>query len=377
LFKKYLFKFKSQLLLDFDYLGLYKNALRSLDLNVKMHLSKKKTQFNQFLAFLFSFLIGIIYLLIISTISNLSDTIYYILLAMGALVCFNTYSIFTKKFRERNELVKKPFPEAWRKILAEHVVFYQALDATEKEQFETEIQIFLHETRVTGVQTEVDDLTLVLAAASAEIPVFSFPEWEYDSLGEILIYPGPFTKDFRTEGPGRNVTGMVGTGLMQGIMILSKPALIGGFTNPNDKNNVGIHEFVHLLDASDGKYDGIPERFMEHQYIAPWLEIIRKETERIHQGESNMNPYGATNRVEFFAVASEYFFEHPKSLQKNKPELYEILSHVFKQDTKNRLKTAFKSMLNYTGNKVGRNDPCPCGSGKKYKKCCLKNARTY
>ena len=103
-----------------------------------MHLSKKKTQFNQFLALLFSLLLGAIYLLVIHTISNLSDTIYYILLAMGALVCFNTYSIFTKKFRERNELVKTPFPENWRKILARHVVFYQALDATEKERFETE-----------------------------------------------------------------------------------------------------------------------------------------------------------------------------------------------------------------------------------------------
>lgn len=340
-----------------------------------MHLSKKKTRFNQFLAFLFSFLLGIIYLLVISNIDNLSNTVYYILLAMGALVCFNTYSIFTKKFRERNALVKTPFPENWRKILEQHVVFYQSLDATEKARFETEIQIFLHETRVTGVQTEVDDITMVLAAASAEIPVFSFPEWEYDNLGEILIYPGPFTKDFRTEGPGRRVTGMVGTGLMQGIMILSKSALIAGFTNHNDKKNVGIHEFVHLLDSADGKYDGIPERFMEHKFIEPWLEIIRKETERIHNGQSGMNPYGATNRVEFFAVASEYFFEHPKALQKNKPELYEILSHVFQQDTKHQLKTAFRSMLNYTGNKVGRNAPCPCGSGKKYKQCCLKNAR--
>lgn len=342
-----------------------------------MHLSKKKTQFNQFLALLFTGIIGLCYFLIIYSIDNLSPTIYFILLALGGLVCWNTYSIFTKKFRDRKILEQTPFPENWRKILEKYVVFYQALNEEEKRRFETEIQIFLHETRVTGIQTEIDDVTLVLAAASAEIPVFSFPEWEYDNLGEILIYPGPFTKDFRTEGEGRTVTGMVGTGLMQGIMILSKPALIAGFTNPMDKKNVGIHEFVHLLDAADGKYDGIPERFMKHQYIAPWLEIIRKETERIKKGQSEMNPYGATNSVEFFAVASEYFFEHPRALKKNKPELYDLLCHVFQQDTKNRLKVAFKSMLNYTGNKVGRNSPCPCGSGKKYKQCCLKNARTY
>lgn len=342
-----------------------------------MHLSKKKTQLNQLLAFIFSGFIGLCYFLIISSIDNLSNNLFYILLIIGTVVTFNIYSIFTKKFRDRIALQKTPFPENWRNILEKYVAFYRALNDEEKRRFETEVQIFLHETRVTGIQTKIDDATLVLAAASAEIPVFSFPEWEYDNLGEILIYPGPFTKDFRIEGEGRTVTGMVGTGLMQGIMILSKPALIAGFENPADKKNVGIHEFVHLLDAADGTYDGIPKKFMEHKYIAPWLEIIRKETERIKKGRSEMNPYGATNQVEFFAVASEYFFEHPKALQKNNPELYSILSKVFQQDTKNRLKTAFRSMLNYTGNKVGRNAPCPCGSGKKYKKCCLKNARTY
>ncbi len=342
-----------------------------------MHLSEKKAKTNKIIATLFTSVIGLAYFMIISGIDNLSDNIVYILYAGGLLVCYNTYGIFTKKFRERAILKAATFPEKWKKILEKYVQFYNALNEEEKRRFETEIQIFLHETRVTGIKTEVDDVTMVLAAASAEIPVFSFPEWEYDNLGEILIYPNAFTKDFRTEGEGRNVTGMVGTGVMQGVMILSKPALIGGFENSKDKKNVGIHEFVHLLDAADGKYDGIPELFMQNQYIAPWLEIMRKETERINKGQSKMNPYGATNAVEFFAVASEYFFEHPMALQKNNPELYDMLSLVFRQDTKSKFKTALKSAFNYTGIKIGRNSMCPCNSGKKYKKCCLKNARTY
>lgn len=342
-----------------------------------MYVSQKKIQSNRLLSLALVALIGGIYALVISGLPNLTPTIRYILLGIGALVLWNTYTIFTKKYVERKELETTPFPAEWRKILKRYVNFYNALSEEEKLHFESEIQIFLHETRVTGIKTEVDDITLVLAGASAIIPVFSFPEWEYENLGEILIYPGPFTKDFRMEGPGRTVTGMVGTGVMQGIMILSKPALIAGFDNSQDKKNVGIHEFVHLLDSADGSYDGVPERFMEHQYIAPWLEVIRKETERIHQGKSKMNPYGATNRVEFFAVASEYFFEHPDALKKNKPELYELLTHVFQQDTKSRFKNSFKALLNYNGNRVGRNDACPCQSGKKYKKCCLKNSREY
>ena len=338
-----------------------------------MHLSKKKTQTNQFFAILFTGIIGLSYFLIIIKLSNLPSNLYYIFVALGALVCFNTYSIFTKKFRDRKKIEKTPFPESWRKILEKYVQFYRVLNPVEKLRFETEIQIFLHETRITGIKTEVDDATRVLAAASAEIPVFSFPEWEYDNLGEILIYPNAFTKDFKTEGTGRNVTGMVGTGVMQGVMILSKPALIEGFENSKDKKNVGIHEFAHLLDASDGNYDGIPKLFMENQYIAPWLNIIHKETKNINKGKSRMNLYGATNQIEFFAVASEYFFEHPYALEKNNPELYQMLSLVFRQDTKSKLKTALKSMFNYSGKKLGRNSPCPCGSAKKYKNCCLNN----
>ena len=342
-----------------------------------MHLSKKKTQINQILAISLSLLIGLIYVLFIQSLPKLTDTTLYLMYSIGAFACYNCYTIFTKKYRDRNALTKIPFPEKWLKILEKYVRFYQALSKEEKRRFETEIQIFLHETRITGIKTEVDDLTMILAAASAEIPVFSFPEWEYENLGEILIYPGPFTKDFRMEGPGRNVTGMVGTGVMQGVMILSKPALIAGFANSNDKKNVGIHEFVHLIAAADGAYDGIPKVFLENQYIAPWLEIIRNETERINKGQSKMNPYGATNRVEFFAVASEYFFEHPEALQKEKPALYELLTKVFQQDTKNRFRNSLKALINYTGKKVGRNSPCPCNSGKKYKECCLKNAREY
>ena len=342
-----------------------------------MHLSNKKRRENQIFAFIITAIIGSVFLMFIWRFKDNHFNIFGILLAIDLLTCYNIYRILTKKVRERDALVKIPFPEEWRKILEKYVQFYRALSPEDKARFETEIQIFLHETRVTGIKTEVDDVTLVLAAASAEIIVFSFPEWEYDNLGEILIYPGPFTKDFKTEGPDRTVLGMVGTGTMQGIMILSKPALIAGFENTNDKKNVGIHEFAHLLDAADGAYDGIPSLFLKNQYIAPWLEAMHKELERIYSGDSKMNPYGGSNKIEFFAVATEYFFEHPESMKKNKPELYEMMTHIFQQDTRNHFANVVKSALNYNGKKVGRNSPCPCGSGKKYKQCCLNNARTY
>lgn len=342
-----------------------------------MHLSSKKATLNQAIALVLTAFILLVYWLVIRSISMLPDTAYLILMLGGALVGYNCYSIFTKKYRERQALVHTPFPETWRAILEQYVAFYRSLSDADKGRFETEVQIFLHETRVTGIKTEVDDVTLVLVGASAIIPVFGFPEWEYENLGEVLIYPRSFTKDFRTEGPGRTIQGMVGTGTMNGVMILSKPALLAGFQVTNDKQNVGIHEFVHLLDAADGQYDGIPERFLERAYIAPWVKLMHEEMERIKQGTSTLRSYGGVSPVEFFSVAAEYFFEHPRSLEKDHPELYALLQRVFRQNTRAQLKKALRDTLNYTGTQVGRNDPCPCGSGKKYKQCCLHNARQY
>lgn len=342
-----------------------------------MHLSSKKANLNQSLALFFTALIGGLYGLVISRIPALSDAVYLILVLGGLLVCYNCYSIFTKKYRERKALVKTPFPTPWKSILNQYVAFYRSLSKKEQACFETEVQIFLHETRVTGIQTEVDDVTLVLVGASAIIPVFGFPEWEYENLGEVLIYPRSFTRDFRLEGPDRTVQGMVGTGLMQDILILSKPALLAGFQVTNDKHNVGIHEFVHLLDSADGQYDGIPERFLERTYIAPWVKLMHEEMKRINDGDSTLPQYGGVSPVEFFSVAAEYFFEHPRSLQKDHPKLYALLQRVFRQDTHQQFQKALRDTLYYNGRTVGRNAPCPCGSGKKYKQCCLRNARQY
>ena len=342
-----------------------------------MQLSKKKARLNTILALVFTSIIGLCYFLVITSVEGLSDNLFYIFLVGGVMSCYSCYQVFTKKYRERLALIKTPFPDQWREILQHYVAFYRTLNKEEKARFETEVQIFLHEKTITGIKTVVDSTTSLLVAASAIIPVFGFPEWEYENLGEVLIYPGPFNKDFETEGEGRTILGMVGTGQMNGIMILSQPALLAGFKINNDKKNVGIHEFVHLLDASDGTYDGIPERFLEHQYVEPWIRVMHEEIERIRAGESSLDAYGGSNPTEFFAVAAEYFFEHPKSLEKDRPQLYLLLSKVFNQDTKNRFKSALRSTLNYTGQQIGRNEACPCKSGKKYKNCCIKNRTRY
>ena len=272
-----------------------------------------------------------------------------------------------RKFKNKSTLKKpvKPFPVNWRKILFENVSFYNNLTPEEKQRFEFKVNEFLINIRINGVETEVFDIDRVLIAASAIIPIFAFPNWQYFNLNEVLLYPGLFNEEFNTDGEKRNIAGMVGTGYMEGKMILSKQALHHGFENESDKKNTAIHEFVHLIDKADGSIDGIPSLLLEKQYTIPWIDLIQKKIEEIYENESDINPYGATNKTEFFAVISEYFFERPKLLQQKHPKLYILLEQIFDQKAANKLRRT-------SNREINRNDPCLCGSGKKYKKCCGK-----
>ncbi len=268
--------------------------------------------------------------------------------------------------RRRNsgwKVPQGPFPKDWRIILIRDVAFYNALSEDEKNRFEFKVHEFLLNCRITGIQTTVDTTDKVLVASSAVIPIFEFGDWKYSNIHEVLIYPSMFNEKFDTDGPDRSILGMVGTGYMEGKMILSQQALKYGFKNESDKQNTAIHEFVHLIDKADGTIDGIPSLLLEKQYSIPWIDLINKKIDEIYEGESDINPYGGTNRAEFFSVASEYFFERPKLLEKNHPELYNLLEQVFKQDMSSR-------RLSRSRNTIGRNSPCPCNSGEKFKNCC-------
>lgn len=271
-------------------------------------------------------------------------------------------------FRGKNnkwKIPKEAFPTRWRIILSQEVAFYNALSAEEKKRFEFKIQEFLLNCKITGIETQVNITDKLLVASSAIIPIFAFDNWRYSNIYEVLVYPSAFNEKFETNGSDKFIAGMVGTGYMEGKMILSKQALQHGFKNESDKNNTAIHEFVHLIDKSDGATDGIPSLLLEKQYAIPWIDLINKKIDEVYEGKTDINPYGGTNRAEFFSVVSEYFFERPKLLADKHPELYKLLEEIFDQDMKSK-------KLRKHNVEIGRNTPCPCGSGKKFKHCCGK-----
>ncbi len=162
---------------------------------------------------------------------------------------------------------------------------------------------------------------------------------------------------------------MVGLKHLSGVMILSKPSLVLGFDNLSSKDNVGVHEFAHLVEneeADHGLPPEVPQQAVEH-----WVRYVAQELAHPQKNRAYINSYAYTNDHEFFAVLAEYFFKSPDLLQRKDPQLYGMLREMFHQDTQSLFHRLSSGRRHY-----GRNDPCPCGSGKKYKHCCLLKALT-
>ena len=286
-------------------------------------------------------------------------------------LAFAMYTWQTRKIRRRRAILGEPFPREWEAVLQREVLFFRVLDPADQQRFRRQLQVFLGEKQITGIRVQADTTTRVLAAASAIIPIFGFPDWEWDQINEVLVYPTRFDGEFQFgDKQGHNILGMVGTGSLNRLMILSKPDLINGFRNATDKRNVGVHEFAHLVDKTDGVIDGVPEVGLDRQAIGPWIDLVRRKMAEIEAGTSDINRYALTNEAEFFAVMAEYFFERPGVLQRKHPELYAALERVFNQDLRLRA-VLWRRELRRGRPKFGRNSPCPCGSGLKFKKCCL------
>ena len=216
-------------------------------------------------------------------------------------------------------------------MLLDYVPFYANLEEEEKKSFEERFQKFLTAVRITPANAQVEDLDRVLIGAAAIIPVYHIPDWEYVNLREVLVYPGNFNMDFEQQGHERVISGMVGTGAMQNVMILNKWELRQGFVDRHNNRNVAIHEFVHLVDKMDGTLDGVPELLLERKYIDQWKYLLNEAMEAIRRGESDMDAYGATSMVECFAVMSEYYFEQREVFKAKHPVLGELMDRVFRR----------------------------------------------
>jgi Mlc titration factor MtfA (ptsG expression regulator) len=253
------------------------------------------------------------------------------LLLVAAFILFLLYNFFkTKKVGEGIHLS----PRRLHQILIQRVRFYKELKPAERISFRQRVADFLQKVSIVPAQgVKINTTDKIYVACAAIVPVFRYPDWEYRQLDTVVIRAGNFSKTFKGGPEEENVLGMVGDGAMHRMMVLSQHALRTGFEQKG-RGNTAIHEFVHLIDKSDGAVDGLPEVLIPADLMSPWMDYMHRTIAEIRTGkETDINPYGATSEAEFLAVVSEYYFQRPEYMQEKHPELWALLHQIYERPT--------------------------------------------
>jgi hypothetical protein len=245
-----------------------------------------------------------------------------------------------KKWR-RNRAAGRAFPLGWLAILTEKAPYYQRLNEADREELRRHILIFLNEKRFVGCGgLEITDEIRVTIAAQACILLLHRKTDYYPGLSSILVYPAAYVaKETRHLEGGVVQEGYevrLGESWRRGAVVLSWEDVRRDAENIHDGHNVVFHEFAHQLDSSMGRGDSSEVLQKESKFIA-WARTLQANYERLRREVGGNRPtllrsYAAEDPAEFFAVATEYFFEKPKELQKAEPELYREMGNFYNQD---------------------------------------------
>lgn len=239
---------------------------------------------------------------------------------------------------KRNKIKAQPFPKEWRAILKRNVPYFYSMPADVQLQLKQHVMVFLTEKQFTGFEgVVVDDEIRVTIAAQACLLLLNRKTNYYPKLKSIYVYPAAFV----TKHESRDAAGVLqnkprvlsGESWELGKVILSWKDSKQGALVFNDGHNVVIHEFAHQLDQETGAANGAP--FLRNKSNQCWSQVLSSEFEKLQhkarKGESTLlDHYGATNPAEFFAVASEVFFERPQDMQQQYSALYTQLQNFYR-----------------------------------------------
>ena len=234
------------------------------------------------------------------------------------------FGFFTR--RRRRRLALAPLAPGWLQILEEHVPFYARLRPGLEQRLLADLKVFAAEKVFVGVKgLELTDIHRVVISAVAVRLTLHLDVSYYDALTEIVVYPYDYKHpdgDDMILGEAHNF----------GTVVLSWPAVMRGLQNPCDGHDTALHEFAHVLDRGSGTFNGTPNLRASEDYRS-WGEVLTRHYDRLRKNKRRerkvLRMYGATNEAEFFAVATESFFEKPVQMKKYTPDLYEELQHFY------------------------------------------------
>jgi len=242
---------------------------------------------------------------------------------------------------QRSKIKNQPFKKAWRKIIQQRMPYFRQMPVDLQLQLKKHIQVFLAEKTFIGCNgVKITDEIKITISAQACLLLLNRKTDYYPKLQTILVYPRAFV----TEQQRKNVDGvqhtqkrvLAGESWEFGKVVLSWQDTLDGAQVTDDGRNVVIHEFAHQLDQENGKANGAPILHKGQSYQC-WAEVFSTQFELLKMQAKKGTPslfdyYGATEPAEFFAVASEVFFEQAKQLYNEYPELYQQLKQYYHLD---------------------------------------------
>lgn len=241
---------------------------------------------------------------------------------------------------KRKRIAERAFPLEWLRIVATNVRFYQKLSPADQEELRRHILIFLDEKQFFGCGGLIitDEIKVTIAAQACMLLLHRKTDY-YPGLSSILVYPAAYVAKETRHLPGGIVEEgfdvRLGESWRQGSVVLSWDDVRRDAADIHDGHNVVFHEFAHQLDSSFGRGDSSEVLQRPSTFIA-WARVLHENYERLRSDVDKNRPtllgsYAGENPAEFFAVATEYFFERPKELQKIYPDLYQELKNFYHQ----------------------------------------------
>lgn len=243
--------------------------------------------------------------------------------------------------RRRRQLLATPFPDAWQHALQDRLGHYALIAEPARARLRDIVRILIEEKDWEGCRgLELTDPMRVVIAGSAAILILGLDNFFFDNVQTILVYPNAFVvKQERGLGGGATVeeeSDRLGEAHYRGPVILSWEETQENALEPGYGQNLVFHEFAHQLDMLNGSADGTPV-LPSADLAARWARIMNDEYRQLQRAERRgrhtlLDPYGATDPAEFFAVATECFFDAPRGMHSEYPDLYELFRDYYRQD---------------------------------------------
>lgn len=244
------------------------------------------------------------------------------------------------RFRLR-QVLSSAFPSNYSKILRKNLPQYRFMPTDLQLQLKKRIKQFLYEKTFVGCDgLQVTDEMRVTVAGKACLLLLNRETEVYPDLTHILLYPGAFVARRREVQNGGVIThtnqGLSGESWSDGRVVLAWDQVCGNAEDLLHGHDLVLHEFAHQLDSQTGATNGAPLLKSANAY-QQWSTVMTGEFEQlredIEQGfETLIDPYGATNPAEFFAVSTETFFQRSEELAHDHPAMYQQLYSFYRVD---------------------------------------------